>query len=261
MRLATPISHLFRDADAGARIAAASDCLECRDWCADSRLPRQELFHFDQGIQIRWDREVQADLARIFSMKTELKLVTFQIPSCYDAPVLEGRFFQPGGRRLGRREMIESIRDNVAWLRSVLRPGVDIGIENNNYYPTPAYEDIADSSFLAEAVEMSGCLFLLDIAHAHISAHNRGEMASKYMEGLPMNRLVQIHLCGPSLPERGTAFDEHEWPDDGLTEEALRLGAARGARYLTVEYYKNADRLVEGLAALRRRIAGSGGVK
>ena len=259
MRLATPISHLFRNAEAGARIAAASDCLECREWCIESEWPRQELIHYDIGLQLRWDDNTRDELKHAFTLKKDLRLVTFQVPSCYDAPVLEERCFQPGGRRLSREEMLETIRDNVRWLKTVLRSGVEVGLENNNYYPTPAYEDIADPAFVSDAVESSGCLFLLDIAHAYISAHNRGEWSEDYLAGLPLRRLAQVHLCGPSIPERGTAFDEHEWPDEELTAEAIRLGGLHKARYLTVEYYKDANRLVEGLKALRSRVSLSGG--
>ena len=259
MRLATPISHLFRDEAAGARIAAASDCLECREWCIESAWPRQELIHYDLGLQLRWDGKTHDELRHAFSLKKELKLVTFQIPSCYEAPVLKGRCFQPGGRRLDRAEMLETICDNVRWLKTALQPGVGVGLENNNYYPTPAYEDVTDPAFVTEAVGTSGCLFLLDIAHAYISAHNRGERSEDYLAGLPLGRLAQVHLCGPVIPEQGIAFDEHEWPGEVLTAEAIRLGVLHGARYLTVEYYKNTDRLVEGLAALRVRISESGG--
>lgn len=259
MRLATPISHLFRDEAAGARIAAASDCLECREWCIESEWPRQELIHYDLGLQLRWDDRARSELKHAFSLKKDLRLVTFQVPSCYDAPAVEGRCFQPGGRRLGRAEMLETIRDNVAWLKTVLRPGVDVGLENNNYYPTPAYEDVTDPAFMTEAVERSGCLLLLDIAHAYISAHNRGERSEDYVAGLPLGRLAQVHLCGPFIPEQGTAFDEHEWPSEKMTAEAIRLGVLHGARYLTVEYYKEADRLVEGLKALRVRLSETGG--
>jgi len=259
MRLATPISHLFRDEAAGRRIAAASDCLECREWCIESEWPRQELIHYDLGIQLPWGDAVRRELAHAFSLKHELRLVTFQVPSCYDAPVIEGRCFQPGGRRLGRAEMLEAVRENGGWLRTVLPAAVRVGLENNNYYPTPAYEDVTDPSFVTEAVEALEGVFLLDIAHAYISAHNRGERTETYMAGLPLSRLAQVHLCGPVIPADGMAYDAHEWPSEPLTAEALRLGRAHGAEYLTVEYYKDTDRLVGGLEALRKRLAADGG--
>jgi hypothetical protein len=252
-KIATPISHLFKNEEDGRRIAAVSDCLECREWCIDTTVPGQELIHFDVNINMHWDEAERAYVARCVANKPELRLVTFQMASCYTKPPVVGVMFQPGGERVPRATMLGYVGDNVTWLRSILRPSIEIGIENNNYYPSAAYEDVTDGSFIKEAVEGNGLRFLLDVAHAKVTAHNRPLPYADYLDTLPMSSLVQIHICTPRLEPSGLAVDAHEAPDEDIWTAVFEAARRHPVKYLTVEYYKDAGRLVESLGELRRR--------
>ena len=230
LKIATPISHLFKNEEDGRRIAAASECLECREWCIDTKVPRQELIHFDVNINMHWDEAEQSYVARCVSGKDELRLVTFQMASCYTKPPVVGVMYQPGGERIPRAQMLTNVATNVKWLRSILRSDIEIGIENNNYYPSTAYDDVTDGSFIREAVESNGLRFLLDVAHAKVTSRNRPIPYAQYLDSLPMKSLVQIHICTPRVDENGLAIDAHEAPDEDISRRSSRRpGATRSS--------------------------------
>ena len=47
MKIATPVSHLFRNDAAAKKITKHSDCVEVRPYSLDLNLANQELFHCD----------------------------------------------------------------------------------------------------------------------------------------------------------------------------------------------------------------------
>ena len=57
IKLATPISHLFKEKKSARMIIKHSDCLECRDQTIQSNISNQELFHCElQPIHI-WGKK------------------------------------------------------------------------------------------------------------------------------------------------------------------------------------------------------------
>jgi uncharacterized protein (UPF0276 family) len=255
VKIAAPISHLFEDGETARKIIASCDCLECRERSAGSKWANQELFHFDIDMNLPWQDELKAELSGILKTKPELRLASFQMSSCYDRPQIEDGMYVPGGRRVGRGEMLESAAENIAWIRELLGSTVNLAVENNNYYRTPAYEDVTDPAFIRAVVNDNGLGLLLDLAHAVVSAHNSGTELEEYLAGLPLENVVQLHLCSPGIDGRGFARDEHNLPDGqtyGLTRRFLSRGTVK---YLTVEYYREADGLIESHGRLRELIA------
>ena len=51
--------------------------------------------------------------------------------------------------------------------------------------------------YLGRLAEDSGCGLLLDVNNVHVSAINHGFDAATYIEALPAERIVQVHLAGP----------------------------------------------------------------
>jgi len=253
IEIATPISHLFKDPQAANSITAASDCLECREWAVDRNdFPRQELFHIDYNLNLPWNDEVHQFMRKALN-KRDLKLATIQMATCYDAPVIEQGMYRPAGRRFERAEMIRLARENVAWMSSI-RPDLGIGIENNNFYPTPAYDYVSDGDFISEVVRENGLSFLLDIAHAQVTAHNRGIEYREYLKTLPLERLIQLHVCQPAINAQGMAYDAHGLPNQEMLAEVERLCHTHPVRYITVEYYKNLPGLLRSLQEVSRLV-------
>lgn len=254
IELATPVSHLFEDPTTAERIIAVSDCLEARERNLDKTFANQRLFHIDVDIVHEWSDARRAYLSDGFARLPELELATLQISANCDAPVLDGVMYQPGGRRYDREEMLAEARKNVRWLRSVLAPGVKLGIENNNYYPSAAYDVVTDADFLSEIIVENDLCFLLDIAHAMVTAHNTGRSFDEYVAGLPLDSCIQLHVCRPSIRDDGMAYDAHEAPDEAMIERTVSLTKQFPVRYVTVEFYKDADILVHSLNTIRARL-------
>ena len=55
-----------------------------------------------------------------------------------------------------RTEMLDNVRKNIEWLKQLLPENISIAVENNNYYPTEAYSDVIDSSFIREVAQKRG---------------------------------------------------------------------------------------------------------
>jgi len=250
--IATPISHLFENETFGAEIAKVSDCLEVRQRSLDSQLPKQWLFHIDIDITLKWDNETREYLQHAFNKKPELKLATFQATRCCQNELLENGMFQLSGKIYSDLEMLEHAAQNTEWLRKVLNTEVKIGLENNNYYPSEAYDVVTNGDFISKVVSQNGLYLLLDIAHAMVTAHNRTIDYSSYIETFPLGRLIQLHICGPEIPQNGIAADSHDPPDQSMELEVIRLiKKFPHIQYLTIEFYRDKNILVESINSMR----------
>ncbi len=250
--LATPVSHLFENEGDAKAIIEVSDCLEARERTVHLRYPRRFLFHVDIDLTQKWDEEKKVYLQQSIEQIPDLKLITFQATVNCDQPLLrEGKYF-PGGETLTIEQMKQNAGDNVFWLRSILPRGVIIGLENNNYYPTPAYEVVTDADFLKSIIEDTDIKLLLDIAHAFVTAHNKNISLESYLAELPMDRCLQVHLCQPLVRADGLAVDAHEVPHGELRDLTREIIKEYAVTYLTVEYYKDVDNLISTLQEERR---------
>ncbi len=244
MKLATPISTLFASEAQAREIIAASDCLECRDHSIEADWPRVELFHTDTQPIHHLEAADWEHLARIHQRHPDLKLLSMHLAACCDRPVLEHGRFQPGGRIYGRAELLCLAAENLARIRALFGPGVELAVENNNYYPTPAYDFVCDPDFISEIVCGNRLRFLFDVAHAHVTSINRGVTYETYRSGLPLDKLIQIHLCRFGRVTNGGAYDAHELPGAEEFAELQELAALNPVEYLTFEYYKDAAGLI-----------------
>ena len=247
IKLATPISHLFLHEHIAQKIIMISDCLECRDWCLWTPYPKQELIHYDINIIHFWDKDLQRMIYSSIFSKPHLELVTFHMAASYDEPVLLNGVYQPGGNECSRRELLENARGNIAWLRSFLPDEILIGVENNNFYPSPAYRHITDSDFITQVVEENEITFLFDIAHARITALNRAIDYQTYLAALPLEHMIQIHISGHKINSDNIAYDAHELPDEGIYHEVCELAATYPVKYLTLEYYNDSEKVLSQL--------------
>jgi uncharacterized protein (UPF0276 family) len=253
MKIATPISHLFEDPSVGKEIYAYSDCLECRERTNKLEYPKRNLYHVDIDIGHEWKDERKKYICDLFIDKKELKLISFQMTCCYEEPTLENGIYQPGGRGYSREEMIGYSKQNIVWLRGFLNKNIILAVENNNYYPTPAYRDVTDGDFISRIVEENDIQLLYDIAHAQVSAKNLKLNYESYRNSLPMKHVIQLHICRPEL-ETEVAYDAHELPDELMFQEVVSLANQFDIKYLTIEYYKDKENLIMSLIQLKKLI-------
>jgi hypothetical protein len=253
LKFATPISHLFENDLWGKEISSVSDCLEVRQRSLNSNWPNQRLFHIDIDLSHPWNNQTKEYLQNAFELKKDLEVVTFQSTKNCEGEKLENNIFQVDGRIFSKIEMLTFAKENTVWLRSILNDKIKIGLENNNYYPTEAYDIVTDGDFLTEMICENNLFLLLDIAHALVTAHNKNINYMDYLSTFPMEELLQIHICKPELPKVGTAFDAHNLPDSDM--ENMVLGLIKEypqIKYLTVEYYKDKDLLIDSIESLKR---------
>ena len=255
-QIATPISHQFENKNYGKEIAAVSDCLEVRERSLDSKLNKQYLFHIDIDLTHEWDDELRSYLENALSKKPELKLITLQATRCCQGEKIINGMFQIDGKVFSAEEMLNFSVENTNWLRNILPKNILIGLENNNYYPTKAYNIVADGDFITQVVNKNNLFLLLDIAHAMVTAHNKKINYEEYIESLPLEKLIQVHICQPELVEGEIARDTHNEPNDEMFSEVVRLiNKYSTIKYLTIEYYKDKDILIASIQKLRHLIS------
>ena len=163
VKIATPVSHLFKNLSTAKEIIAVSNCLEVRESSLKSDWPKEYLFHVDIDINHEWDEKRRNYLNTAFDKKPDLQLVSFQATTCCSSPKLVDSMYEIGGNVFSRDEMMNSSRKNIDWLRKTLNTDIKIAIENNNYYPTEAYGVVTDGEFLSELVFENNIYLLFDI--------------------------------------------------------------------------------------------------
>ena len=173
---------------------------------------------------------------------------------CHGENIING-IFQLDGKIYSRQEMVDNSIENTQWLRNILNDNVSIGLENNNYYPSPAYDIVADGDFITQVLEENNLFLLLDIAHAMVTAHNKKISYGQYISTLPFDKLIQLHICQPELPEGEIAWDAHNEPNHEMYLEVLRLIKKYPTiQYLTIEYYRDKNILIGSIKKLRQLI-------
>jgi len=115
---------------------------------------------------------------------------------------------------------------------------VPLLLENMPHWPTSDPDPATTPAFIMRVLDETRCDLLLDLAHARISAENLGLDVYGYLEELPLDRVVEIHVSGPRF-ENGWWHDYHDTlqaEDYALLEWVLRRSAPR---VVTLEHWKD----------------------
>ena len=105
---------------------------------------------------------------------------------------------------------------------------------------TPNILPAADSSIFSWVIHDTGCMLLLDLAHAKITAETLSINVKDYIQQLPLDRLVELHVTGVKS-HSGILTDHFQMmPEDwALFEWALseiRAGNWRQPEVVAFEY-------------------------
>lgn len=250
----TPISHLMRDGQFLKKMQNRGYLFEGRDHTADLKIRNTILFHSEAQLIHPWNKSFRLELLSKIKSFKGLKAVSFHAASCNpEAKIVDG-IFQRNGRVLTRKEMIRFAENNVAWLREEIGSRIEISVENNNAYQTSAYQTIADPRFLTEIVVGNGICFLFDIAHSKITCQQFGLNWNDYVKNLPLDHCNQLHLSQPKYIKNKGLRDSHAHPLSRTLREWVRWVDLPKLRYITIEYYKNAERLYKTLICLETLI-------
>ncbi len=149
---------------------------------------------------------------------------------------------------LPRAELLANICRNVRALAAAIP--VPLILENLDYCPGGAYEQICEPDFIAAVLNETDAGLLLDLAHARVSAARLGLPLEDYLGQLPLDRVHQLHISGPRLRD-GILFDAHQplLEEDYALLEWVLLRTKPLA--LTLEYNREEAELCAELARLR----------
>lgn len=94
-----------------------------------------------------------------------------------------------------------------------------IALENPSTYLEFKSSSMPEAEFIARMAEASGCNLLLDVNNVYVTCYNHRLDAKAYLDNLPLDRVIQIHLSGHS--NKGThIIDTH---DNHVVDEVWNL--------------------------------------
>jgi len=105
--------------------------------------------------------------------------------------------------------VIDFVADRIARVQDRLKRR--IAIENVSAYLDYHEDEVPEWDFVAEVARRADCGILLDVNNVHVSAHNQGFDASRYLAAMPPERVWQIHLAGHRA-EGPLLIDTHDQP-------------------------------------------------
>lgn len=97
------------------------------------------------------------------------------------------------------KEALEVVCDNIDRAQTAL--GRAMLFENPSSYLTFPEDEMGEWEFIAAMARRTGCYLLLDLNNIYVSACNHGFDARTYVDGLPLDRVRQIHLAGHTPKE------------------------------------------------------------
>jgi len=104
-------------------------------------------------------------------------------------------------------------RHAVARIREARdRLEMPFAVENITHYLLPGgwRSPLDEAAFIADVVEESGAGLLLDVNNVHVNAQNYGFDPFAFLRGLPLHRVVEIHVAGHEHDaEDGMLIDTH----------------------------------------------------
>jgi uncharacterized protein (UPF0276 family) len=105
--------------------------------------------------------------------------------------------------------VIQHVVNHISQVQEYL--GRRILIENVSSYLTYAQSEMTEWEFLAAIAKQADCYILLDINNIYVSSYNHEFNPHDYLNGIPKDRVAQIHLAGHSN-EGDYIIDTHDAP-------------------------------------------------
>ena len=256
MKLLTPISHLFNNKKEAQRISEVSDFLEARERTCDLKFKNTTHYHIDFDLNLGLSNQQLQFLKDYVYPRDEIRVITFQASrDCVKVNLKDGMFF-PDSNIIEISDQIKNTKESISKIQNIIGKDRLIGIENNNYYPSGAYDICTSTEYLNEIITSNNCHLLFDIAHALVTCTNKKISFANYSRTLlETEKCFQMHLCQPSYYFKNdtySAIDSHNIPSFETTELAISLIQKWGIEFLTIEYYRDADKLISYLKFINK---------
>ena len=130
-----------------------------------------------------------------------------------------------------------------------------IKVENLNYFDTGAYERVCEPEFISIIINELNIELLLDIGHLVICVENMHIPLDSYLNRIPLNTVSEIQISGSNIVN-GILEDTHEIPNEKDMEILDNILNRIQPKYLTLDYYKNDQKLVDGYKYLAKWLQG-----
>jgi uncharacterized protein len=149
-------------------------------------------------------------------------------------------FVRAGGTEAGHvmpvprtHEALDIVVENVRLARRELP--VPLALEHVAALVEWPEAEMDEAAFLAEVLERTDALLLLDVANLYANARNHGVDAGAFLEGVPLERLAYVHVGGGVVRD-GIYHDSHRHPvRDGVLELLEELCARTHAPGVLLE--------------------------
>jgi hypothetical protein len=116
------------------------------------------------------------------------------------------------------RENVTRVAERAKRIEGFLE--LPLALENISYYVHPGEPEMSELEFLQSVLEQSNLRLLLDVNNVYVNAQNHGFDARTFIAGLPLERVVEIHVAGHKTLRTGLLLDTH---GQGVAAPVLEL--------------------------------------
>lgn len=210
------------------------DLIKCPDW--EGMLPEAQPYgnitiHFDLDVGLGSTFKVDFDKLKWFKEHTA-------------TPHFNTHLVTPRNFDVTNSE--EKLRIGALWHQEInlMAQNFDAANVALEHFPytksTPHIKYAADAEIFSEVIEYTGCMFLLDLAHARITADTLNIDVKDYIERLPLDRLVEMHITGVQI-HNGVltdhfGLDQKDWEILEWALENIKDGRWRKPEIVAFEY-------------------------
>ncbi len=108
-----------------------------------------------------------------------------------------------------REDAVRHIVERIKTVQEILeRP---LALENVSYY-TPVAAEMTEPEFINAIIRESGCNMLLDVNNVYVNAFNHNYEAKKFIDQMPLDKVVYIHMAGHEKVQPDLIIDTHGKP-------------------------------------------------
>ncbi len=115
-------------------------------------------------------------------------------------------------------EAVEIASQRIVELRDSL--DVPIALENVSYYAPQSNYGLDEADFLIAVLERADAKLLLDVNNVYVNAKNFDFDPRVYLDRIPADRVVQLHVAGHFVRDDGLRIDTH---GEAVPEEVYEL--------------------------------------
>lgn len=137
---------------------------------------------------------------------------------------------------LTKKEILKLASERIPKLKSLFSG--EIAAENLPNSLNPAKQHVCEPEFISTIVKRYKLKFLFDIAHAEVSAHNMGYSVKNYIDALPLDKTIEVHIHRPGIVN-GKWKDMHLPPEKEQYDLLAYAKDRADVEYVTYEYVEN----------------------